>query len=310
MMCSGSYRYNKSRNPEKVSKIVAALDLKIHPRDLKSKDTRHLQSAIFSQWLPLSTCIIQTIIDVVPAPPVAQATRIRAILDNEAALKPNSKVEEDLLTANSQPSASVLAYVSKMFAVPSAALSKKLPRAEEARRGPRDTRAMERVKPETMDDKVVPSSPAPGLSERKDTAAGEQDEVLLGFARLYSGVIRTGSTLYCVLPKYNIALGPSHPNNVQHLVTAPVEGLYVMMGRELVPVDFVRAGNIFAIKGLEGRVWRNATLCGPTEAGVESEPWSAEAKDYILNLAGISHTVCVMLLRAFLNRRLSSSHSL
>lgn len=41
-----------------------------------------------------------------------------------------------------------------------------------------------------------------------------------------------------------------------------------MMGRELQPVANVRAGNTFAIRGLEGKVWRNATLCSPGEAGV------------------------------------------
>jgi ribosome assembly protein 1 len=58
-----------------------------------------------------------------------------------------------------------------------------------------------------------------------------------------------------------------------------VEALYTMMGRELVPVNEVLAGNVFAIAGLEGKVWRNATLCSPGAGGVGKEsPWSTSTK--------------------------------
>ena len=99
-------------------------------------------------------------------------------------------------------------------------------------------------------------------------------EVILGFARLYSGTLRIGIRVHCVLPKYNTSLGPVHPQNLKHITTATVLGLYVMMGRELVSVDCVRAGSIFAIKGLEGKVWRNATLCAPSETETENTPVS------------------------------------
>ena len=61
-----------------------------------------------------------------------------------------------------------------------------------------------------------------------------------------------GSSVYFVLPKYNIRLGPTHSSNVKYLLTANVEALYVMMRRELIPVERVSAGNIFAIKGEYG----------------------------------------------------------
>jgi len=45
-------------NREKVQKIVNVLNLKILPRDMKSKDTRTLLTSIFNQWLPLSTAVL------------------------------------------------------------------------------------------------------------------------------------------------------------------------------------------------------------------------------------------------------------
>ncbi|RHZ72135.1 hypothetical protein Glove_245g12 [Diversispora epigaea] len=45
-------------NIEKIEKIVKALNLKILPRDKRSKDTRSLLISMFNQWLPLSTAVL------------------------------------------------------------------------------------------------------------------------------------------------------------------------------------------------------------------------------------------------------------
>ncbi|KAJ7288494.1 P-loop containing nucleoside triphosphate hydrolase protein [Mycena rebaudengoi] len=263
-------------NTEKITKIVSALNLKIPPRDLKSKDTRHLLLLIFSQWLSLSTCIIQTVIDVVPAPSVAQTIRIPRMLYPdlyETTVEPKNKLEQDLFASKYGPEACVTAYVSKMFAV----AAKDLPE--------------NRKKPMTADEMPPPPAAVPEVEEEKaekpvPEEVAEDAEVVLGFARLYSGTITTGTSVYGVLPKYSTALGPTHPRNAKHLITGVVEGLYVMMGRELVAVTSVRAGNIFAIKGLEGKVWRSATLCAPGEIGIGDSPDVDALKDCIINLGG------------------------
>lgn len=285
---------------------MTALNLKIPPRDLKSKDTRHLLSLIFSQWLSLSTSIIQTVIDVVPAPPSAQAIRIPKMLYPdlyEATIDPKNKLEEDLFASKAGPDACVSAYVSKMFAVPKKDLPenrKKPITAEEMRNKAKEARlarqegsqlhegdftiASEKVE-EALRRQVEPEEP---IQHREDA------EIVLGFARLYSGTIRTGTRVYCVLPKYNLSLDPTHRVNVKYLATATVEGLYVMMGRELVAVDCVRAGNIFAIKGLEGKVWRSATLSAPGEVGIGDKPDASQLRECLINLGGVNRSVCVI----------------
>ena len=117
-------------------------------------------------------------------------------------------------------------------------------------------------------------------------------EVLIGFARLYSGTIKLGQTLYAILPKYNTTLPPSDPSNLRHISTIKVEQLYMMMGRELVAANEVAAGNLFAIGGLEGVVGRNATLCALAE-GVEVKPVGERdgARECFVNLAGITSVV-------------------
>ncbi|KAG5651192.1 hypothetical protein H0H81_009545 [Sphagnurus paluster] len=284
-------------NHEKVAKIVNALNLKIPPRDLKSKDTRQLLSLIFSQWLSLSTCVTQTVIDIVPAPSIAQRTRIPKMLYPdlyETTMEPKNKLEEDLFSSNSAPDSCVTAYVSKMFAVSAKDLpeNKKKPiTAEEMRTRAREAKAIREAAKDT--EKTGEESPTiipyiPSVDEPVKTETIEDGEVVLGFSRLYSGTLRTGTSVYGLLPKYDAAAGPTHPTNVKNLVTVTVEGLYVMMGRELVAVDFVRAGNIFAIKGLEGKVWRNATLCGPGEQGVGATPEDDRA--CLINLGGVNRS--------------------
>ncbi|KAG6903265.1 hypothetical protein C0995_000160 [Termitomyces sp. Mi166 len=286
-------------NQEKVAKIVTALNLKILPRDLKSKDTRNLLFLIFSQWLSLSTCVTQSVIDVVPAPSLAQRTRIPKMLYPdlyEATIEPKNKLEEDLFSSNSAPDARVAAYVSKMFAVSTKDLpeNKKKPiTVEEMRdkiREARKTRAAaeEAAKNGEQTPTAIPYTPPTPAAENEaiKEEPAEGTEVVLGFARLYSGTLRTGTMVYGLLPKYNAALEPTHPVNAKNLVTATIEGLYIMMGRELVPVDLVRAGNIFAVKGLEGKVWRNATLCAPGEGGISESP--SHDRSCLINLGGVS----------------------
>ena len=285
-----------------MAKIVAALDLKIPPRDLKSKDTRHLLSLIFNQWLSLSTCVVQAVIDIIPAPPIAQATRIPKMLYPdlyETTLQPKNKLEEDLYASKFAPEACVIAYVSKMFAVNASDLpeNKKKPltademrmKSREARepREPREPLANELSTLSIVDD--APDD-APDLNHLNK-------EVLLGFARLYSGTICVGSSVYAVLPKYNTGLGPTQSSNAKYLLKADVEALYVMMGRELIPVQQVRAGNIFAIKGLESKVWRSATLCSPEANGIDKDLDPVRQKDCLINLGAVNRTVYLSSIR-------------
>ncbi|KAJ8518106.1 hypothetical protein ONZ45_g4780 [Pleurotus djamor] len=280
-------------NPDKVTKIVTSLGLKLLPRDLKSKDSRNLIYLIFSQWLSLSTCIIQSAIDIVPSPSTAQAVRVPKIiypdLHRDSQVQPKNKLETDLFSCNYGDDAYVSAYVSKMFAVSSKDLpeNKKKPLSAEEMRS--------RAKAAREARQAGTPTPAP-TAELNDLSleGGEESEpvvpdgeALLGFARLYSGTLRPGVTLYAILPKYDATLGPKHPQNSKYITSVTVEALYIMMGRELTSVESIRAGNTFAIKGLEGKVWRSATLCAPGDVGID--PLS-ESSDYIINLGGVNRS--------------------
>ncbi|KAH9854742.1 translation elongation factor 2 [Lenzites betulinus] len=294
-------------NPNKVTKIISMLGLKVPEREQRSKDTRQLLSLLFSQWLPLSTCVIQTIVDIVPPPSAAQRIRIPKMLYpdiHETTMEAQNKLEEDLYSCNDASDASVVALVSKMFAVPTKELPGKKKksltseemrsRAKAAREARAAAQAVEVAPSEASSKPLEDSLRDIGLDDKTEAPANvaeEDEETLLGFARIYSGTIRTGATILCVLPKYNVALGPTHPRNAQHIVATRVEELYTMMGRELVTVESVRAGNVFAIRGLEGKVWRSATICAPAARGVDvsanGAPDLEGARECLVNMAGV-----------------------
>ncbi|KZP01342.1 P-loop containing nucleoside triphosphate hydrolase protein [Calocera viscosa TUFC12733] len=270
-------------NPEKVSKIVSTLNLKIPPRDLNSKDTRHLLSMIFSKWLSLSSCTFQAVVDVIPPPSVAQRTRIPKVLYpdlHEEAVQAKTKLEENLYSCDTSPSACVAVYVSKMFAVARKELPENRKRAmtaEEMRQKGREARERRaHLEASLLEDSAVVihadsiEPPAEVVSHPSAIQEDEDGEALLGFARIYSGTLKRGMSVYCVLPRYDVPLGPGHPRNIKHLQIVTVESLYTIMGRDLVPVEVVPAGNVFAVGGLEGVVLRNATLCSPSGEGVLS----------------------------------------
>jgi ribosome assembly protein 1 len=217
----------------------------------------------------------------------------------ESHVEPKSKLEKDLYACDASESAHVIAYVSKMFAVSTTQLPEHKKhtvtvdelrvRALEARVRAEESREQSRTASPS-----APPSPSPGYVP-SETLTGESpgdlnpaSETLLGFARLYSGVIRVGSTVACVLPKYNNEFEPTHPRNRSHVVNATIDALYTMMGRDLVAVDSVSAGNIFAIRGLDGSVWRTATICAPSAAGLQGE----HSQGWMTNLGSINRQVC------------------
>lgn len=325
-------------NPDAVTKIVNALNIKISPRDLKSKDTRNLLTLMMQQWLPLSTATFQAVVDVIPPPDTAQRYRVPFMLHREKALaasaplEPANDLEKGLYACDQGADKQVVGYVSKMFAVLRSDLPEFKPKeitAEEMRQRGREERerraalaasasasgtGAEGAKQASsssssngipidgieglqvgMDNTHISNTTSQAPSEipmAEDNApilpVDESSEVLLGFSRIFSGVLRRNTRLLATLPKYDSDLPPTHPRNIRHVVKVTVGDLYVMMGRELVGVEEVPAGHVCAIGGLDGAVPRNATLWAPSALGLEE---TTEMHEGLINLAGISMQV-------------------
>ncbi|KAJ3747032.1 translation elongation factor 2 [Lentinula detonsa] len=324
-------------NPDKVLKIISSLSLTLPPRELRSlsnltpasntntADTsatsnypKHLLSLIFAQWLPLSTSIVQTVIDIVPPPGVAQGRRMGRMLN-----VPSPKATDDNSTSFSVPyehlyaaspslDVPVCAYVSKMFAVRRGDLPEEREKAKTTQaRAARDKKraAAEKLSAseEVHEGQEVNDDNGEVKEKVQEEHQKDQDEdVLLGFARIYSGTLSAGEQVLVLLPKFNPALentktltndisitspsvNPSSSSHPTHPARITIAGLYLMMGRELLPVSSVSAGQIFAARFR----YDFPSLAGISEGG-ESTSFLQHAQahtPWLINLGRITHSV-------------------
>ncbi|RKO93267.1 P-loop containing nucleoside triphosphate hydrolase protein [Blyttiomyces helicus] len=286
---------------EKVEKITKALSVKILPRDLRSKDTKALLSTIMIQWLPLSTAVLDTVVSVLPSPREAQKIRIPKILNQHAGSTSSpttatthttpSDLERALLECDPSDDVPVVAFVSKMFSVPVEDLPGKRRvqlsaeemrerrklvvqriaerKAAEALATTADAQAIPLSAPSPLEpsspSSLVSTSTVPTFSDEassvleKDSDDAPPPEALVGFARVYSGTLRPNQTVHVLGPKYD----PRDPTKHHSVVT--ITRLFLLMGRDLEELNFVPAGNVCGIAGLEGFIVKSGTLAGTEE---------------------------------------------
>lgn len=282
------------KNVEVLEKIIKALDLKILPRDLRSKDNKNLLNQVMGQWLPVSSAVLLTVTEKLPSPLTSQAERIPTILKSA----PHSelidpKLKEAMLQCdNTGP---VSCYISKILSIPENELPKNtrsmLTQDEMIERGKRarelaakaaeQAKVLETTTPEIDADinaisddlQAVTMSDPFDPFEYEDEEEFEQEqelikEELIGFGRVYSGTLKVGQELSVLGPKYD----PRFPT--KHIETVTITELYLLMGKELVPLNEVPSGNIAGIGGLAGKILKNGTLVEKDIIGV--------------NLAGVS----------------------
>ncbi|KAI8322545.1 P-loop containing nucleoside triphosphate hydrolase protein [Martensiomyces pterosporus] len=320
-------------NQEKVDKVIAALEVKVLPRDRRSKDRRILLTAIMQGWLPLAQACMVAIVEQLPSPAAAQVLRLPPLVHGEArsladrsATEPKNNVERALYgceTGSDAEPAPLVAYIGKIISVPRGSLpefttgksqrDRMAMSADEMRARGRDAvrRELALSRESATGTPLSMLSPSEGASlsgsgvatplqeatsqpvsidsladamkeklsigansggsgdgatetsvadENADPDASE-DEVLVGFGRIYSGVIRVGDTVWAMQPKYSA----KKANSQSYLKKVTVRALYMMMGREFVSLQQVPAGNVFGIRGLGGAILKSGTLASDSQ---------------------------------------------
>lgn len=286
------------RNQEKLDKIVEKLGVKVLPRDLRSKDFKSVLTLIMSQWIPISHALLGAVIDYLPSPQQAQQERMKKILKESATGIFSADWHESILACDSSnPSEHTLAYISKLISIPEHDLPKEvainsevsgaefLERSRIARELAR--KALEAAaansnqtddKPSTDEILVVKKDPFEWEFEDEDFEIGDQveeeepnTETLVAFTRVYAGSLSKGQLVTIVGPNYNPVLPQDHPVNKDQLTHGvEIKDLFLIMGRELVRMDTVPAGNIVGVVGLDQAVLKNATICS-TAPTLESQ---------------------------------------
>lgn len=263
-----------------LEKITKSLSLTIPPHVLRSRDPRAILTTVLAAWLPLSTAVLVSVTEYLPAPPAAQASRLSRLIEvSPGANFVDSAIQEAVVNFKASKSDPVVAYVSKMVAIPSSELPENKRRVgvsmsgEEARDLARRKRAeLARSAKETESNDVNNLSNAfddAQFEDKNNTTVTEDaklddPEHLIGFARLYSSTLSVGDSIYVLPPRFS----PANPHEAPEPQKVAVTGLYLMMGRSLEKLTSVPAGVVFGIAGLEGHILKSGTLCSQLEGAV------------------------------------------
>ncbi|KAJ5946278.1 hypothetical protein N7454_003117 [Penicillium verhagenii] len=276
-------------DPILLEKITKSLNINIPPYILRGRDPRNIMTTLFSSWLPLSTAVLVSVIEYLPSPQAAQSARLPDMIKSSPGSDCISeKVKQAMVDFKTGPEEPVVAYVSKMVAIPESELTASKKRgsnmtAEEARdiaRRKREEIAKMQAEASSgrQDDYDRMASAFENITlirqeEEPEKAVEEEDEDpdhLIGFARLYSGTLSVGDSVYVLPPKFS----PANPHASPEPKKVTVTDLYLLMGRSLEPLQSVPAGVVFGIGGLAGYVLKTGTLCSQLEGSI--------------NLAGVS----------------------
>ena len=258
-----------------LEKITKSLSITIPSHVLRSRETRNRLTSIFSAWLPLSTALLVSIIEKLPAPPVAQASRMPTVISGlPGASSVDPALKESMTKFTSSKGSPIIAYISKMITVADNNIAQRRERKTQLRSA-EEAKDLARIRREEIRRSGASSKELSNNGEplcrtpfTDDESQPERDDAtrerLVGFARLYAGRLRVGDCVYVLSPKYNAATASS----TSEPPMAQISSLYLLMGRELEPLDSVPAGVIFGIGGLENHVQKSATLCSQSHGAI------------------------------------------
>lgn len=239
---------------EKTRKIVQSLKIDIQERQLGNRDRRAALRAMMCRWLALSDCVLQSVVEHVPAPPVAQGLRASQLVNSlehtsTAGSEDGVQLYQDTLRSIrcADTEGPVYAFVSKLIEL-------------EANVGLMNYVSMPKSRQEAGSSTDATSGVGESLAtisqeeEEGEEALEKEDNFFCGFGRVFSGTIRVGQEIHILGPRYS----PLHPD--KHRSTMRVNHLFLLMGRGVEPVTEVAAGNIFGLGGVGPHILKYATV--------------------------------------------------
>ncbi|XP_026813344.1 elongation factor-like GTPase 1 isoform X3 [Rhopalosiphum maidis] len=275
------------KDKERLLKISESMNVTLLARDLRQTDTRILLQSFLSQWIPLSLSVLGMVCDKCPAPNQLTDVKIETLLCppmKEFNLMPKETIalKTDFLKCSPDDvSVPVIAFVSKMFPIKRKYLPQNKPKVltvEEIAKRRELARIKHALKSSVIktEDSETKSSTTVNNEENNpeviEPTQNENDVMFIAFGRMYSGTIRRGQEMYVLGPKHdpskitdkdffvdeNCTLATLKSD--QHIMKTTITDLYMLMGRDLEPVDEVPAGNIFGAGNLEQYILKSATL--------------------------------------------------
>jgi len=285
------------KDKTKLEKMVSTLGLKVSARDMKSADLKQLLQAVMSNWLPLAVAVLTKVCEKLPSPANIGADRSKKLMCPQTkkfeTLPPETqKLLDNFVACSADESAPKIALISKMLPISRANMpeNRTKPLTEEelaARRAAARERHQERQQQQlgiegavTLTAEQLKSIDVRDDNDNEKAEKSPEDDLeFVAFARVFSGRLKAGDQVYVLGPKYDPAQSGaqlhkegSWPDGC-HASKATISGVYMLLGRDLEPVESAGAGNIVGIAGLAKHVIKSATLC--------SNPWCPPFVDLV-----------------------------
>ncbi|XP_065202388.1 elongation factor-like GTPase 1 [Planococcus citri] len=266
------------RDKDKTTHMIESLNIDLKPQLLRFNDPVTLLRNIFGKWLPLSRAILNSVCTKLPAPNNLSEEKIDNLMFGSKQIFYDEACAETLALkscfdkCSQDENAPLIVFISKMFPVEKKHLPENRVKPltlEEINQ--RREQAKQRLAALAQSDQS--NGPVEPVEDEKPDSSC--DETFIAFARIYSGRIFKGQKVYVLGPKHDpnkalkkikdgYQINPDATlkdlKSDEHITQVEISQLYLLMGRELEPLDEVPAGNVFGIGGLEEHVLKSATL--------------------------------------------------
>lgn len=242
------------RDKIRMEKMCQVLEVNLSSRDMSHTDSRYQTKLIMSRWLQLSNNVLQSVVKIIPSPKGLSEKRVERLLSSSLKkfhkLPPETrKLKKVFMDCSSDEDAVKVACISKMIAIEKKHLQSR----------------KNIILPKQRDN--------PDQLAKKQIVDDDESIVFVAFARVFSGTIKKGNKLFVLGPRHDpSSLTSDSSKNIdeskrlddlglnEHVTVATIEDLYLMMGREVEPIEEAKSGNIIGIAGLEKHLVRTATL--------------------------------------------------
>ncbi|KAJ6219779.1 hypothetical protein RDWZM_005591 [Blomia tropicalis] len=277
------------RDKIEMAKIAEMLNIKLTPRDINHSDHKTALIQLFSQWIPLPNALLKAVCDVVPCPSEISDERVERIMCSNDTCRFDSLPKETQVLKDSflkcqakskNSTIPLIVCISKMFAFERNLLPqfRTRPLTQEEIKERREKIKTERKihSDSTVNGEIDTNSEDRVNEEVEEEGAMKTDQntVFIGFARVFSGILRRGDWVYVLGPKHdpkkmtNEMIDQINASNAslidlrsdQHVTRVQINDLYLLMGRDMQLVEEVSAGHICGIGSLESHVIKSATL--------------------------------------------------
>ena len=203
--------------------------------------------------------------DKLPSPSELSNERIQALISNhrrfDSLPEETRKLKDVFLKCDSKSNTLTVAFVSKMFPVDPADISR-----VGTQRSTGQTLSMEEITARREQVRLLAAQAqkanqhtnetleAQGTTLQAQNITEKPSVIFMGFARIFSGTLKEGDELYVLGPKHDVQtallMEAQGATSFPHVSRVKIGGLYVMMGREMETISEASVGNIVGRKYL------------------------------------------------------------